>query len=300
MEKVDDSLKSVNHRFFWGQSFLQFLLIAWAWKWGGSSSMLTGFAVLSLVLVGVPHGGNDFFYRPDKSLKGSLRFLGLYLGSMALYLGIWQWAPAIALLLFLAISMHHFGQSNFNASKWYVPESLLWGAWLLGFPLVRHFSEATSLFSEMMGDSVDLSVVGWQMQNQQGLVLVAVFGLLYGGVLYLRRVPHAWQFFLQWILVTLWYWVSPLLLGFVVVFCLWHAAQSMRYQVLFIRGKVQKSVMGVLVNFLPLGFLAMLAWLVSAEFDVMHHLGWGFVLLSLVTLPHVVVMDGIYRADSHR
>jgi hypothetical protein len=24
------------------------------------------------------------------------------------------------------------------------------------------------------------------------------------------------------------------------------------------------------------------------------------VLLSLVTLPHVVVMDGIYRADSHR
>ena len=114
--------------------------------------MLTGFAVLSLVLVGVPHGGNDFFYRPDKSLKGSLRFLGLYLGSMALYLGLWQWAPAIALLLFLAISMHHFGQSNFNASKWYVPESLLWGAWLLGFPLVRHFSEATSLFSEMMGD----------------------------------------------------------------------------------------------------------------------------------------------------
>jgi hypothetical protein len=152
----------------------------------------------------------------------------------------------------------------------------------------------------MMGDSVDLPVVGWQMQNQQGLVLVAVFGLLYGGILYLRRVPHAWQFFLQWILVTLWYWVSPLLLGFVVVFCLWHAAQSMRYQVLFIRGRVQKSMMGVLVNFLPLGFLAMLAWLVSAEFDVMHHLGWGFVLLSLVTLPHVVVMDGIYRADSHR
>ena len=26
----------------------------------------------------------------------------------------------------------------------------------------------------------------------------------------------------------------------------------------------------------------------------------GFVLLSLVTLPHVVVMDGIYRTESHR
>jgi hypothetical protein len=49
-----------------------------------------------------------------------------------------------------------------------------------------------------------------------------------------------------------------------------------------------------------LGILAMLAWVVSAQFDVMQHLGLGFVLLSLVTLPHVVVMDGIYRADSHR
>ena len=55
-------------------------------------------------------------------------------------------------------------------------------------------------------------------------------------------------------------------------------------------------ILAPLVSFV----LAMLAWVVSAQFDVMQHLGLGFVLLSLVTLPHVVVMDGIYRADSHR
>jgi hypothetical protein len=74
----------------------------------------------------------------------------------------------------------------------------------------------------------------------------------------------------------------------------------MRYQVLYIRHHNPKPVLGILKDFLPLGILAMLAWVVSAQFDVMQHLGLGFVLLSLVTLPHVVVMDGIYRADNHR
>jgi hypothetical protein len=31
------------------------------------------------------------------------------------------------------------------------------------------------------------------------------------------------------------------------------------------------------------------------RFDLASNLGFAFVLLSLVTLPHVVVMDGLYR-----
>ena len=53
------------------------------------------------------------------------------------------------------------------------------------------------------------------------------------------------------------------------------------------------------MGFMPLGFLALLGWFVVADFEVTEHLALGFVLLSLVTLPHVVVMDGIYRAESH-
>jgi len=46
--------------------------------------------------------------------------------------------------------------------------------------------------------------------------------------------------------------------------------------------------------------LAVAGWVFSVEFDVMKHLDLGFILLSLVTLPHVVVMDGIYGSESHR
>jgi Brp/Blh family beta-carotene 15,15'-monooxygenase len=300
MQNVDANLRSVNHPFFWLQTALQASLILVVAIWGPSATFLTVFAVLALVLIGVPHGGNDFYYRPNKSLWGSVKFLLFYLGCMALYALVWQWLPIVALLAFLVISMHHFGQSNFLSDSWRAPESLLWGLWLLLFPMLKHAREAVGIFAEMMGGHQNLPRDWGTMSNASWMVFVLVFGLFYALILWRRKVEHKGQFLLQWALVTIWYWLTPLVLGFVVVFCLWHSAQSMRYQVLYIRHQRPKSILGILKDFLPLGILAMLAWVVSAQFDVMLHLGLGFVLLSLVTLPHVVVMDGIYRADSHR
>jgi Brp/Blh family beta-carotene 15,15'-monooxygenase len=300
MQNVDTKFWSVNHRFFWLQIWLQLGLIVVALFWGSNAIFLSVFAVAALVLVGVPHGGNDFYYRPDKSLRGSLKFLFFYLGCMALYALVWQWVPMVALLAFLLISMHHFGQSNFLSDHWRAPESLLWGLWLLLFPMLKHGREAVGIFTEMMGGGQNLPSDWGKLSNAAWIIFTLAFGILYAWTLWRRRVVCRWQFILQWALVTLWYWLTPLVLGFVVVFCLWHSAQSMRYQVLFISAQQPKSLVGILKDFLPLGILAMLAWVISAQFDVMQHLGLGFVLLSLVTLPHVIVMDGIYRTDSHR
>jgi hypothetical protein len=74
----------------------------------------------------------------------------------------------------------------------------------------------------------------------------------------------------------------------------------MRYQVLTIQSIEKVSAWRLLLKFLPLGLLAVAGWVFSVEFDVMKHLDLGFILLSLVTLPHVVVMDGIYGVESHR
>lgn len=299
MSSVEANLKSVNHRFFWGQIILQLELIVLGFQQPSSSGLLSGFAIVALLLVGVPHGGNDYHYRPDKTLKGSLKFLSYYLGCMALYALLWYFLPLMALLLFLAISVHHFGQSNFLTDSWKSPESLLWGAWLLLFPLCIHSIEALDIFSEMTGVKLDL--LGSQGLGSDVLLGFAlIFGLLYTWVLWRRKTDHAWQYLLQWLLVTFWYWVSPLILGFVVVFCLWHSAQSMRYQVVYIRNNESLKTGRILMGFLPLGFVALLGWFVVADFQVTDHLPLGFVLLSLVTLPHVVVMDGIYRADNHR
>ena len=258
MQNIDAKLLSVNHRFFWTQTLLQMALILVAAFFGSTATLLSVFAVVALVLVGVPHGGNDFYYRPNKSLWGSLKFLLFYLGCMAIYALVWKWLPMIALVAFLVISVHHFGQSNFLAERWHAPESLLWGFWLLLFPMLKHGREAVGILAEMMGSTQPLPPNWGTFSNQTWAVFVLSFGVLYAFVLWRRKVVHRNQFLLQWALVTLWYWLTPLVLGFVVVFCLWHSAQSMRYQVLYIRHHNPKPVLGILKDFLPLGILAML------------------------------------------
>jgi Brp/Blh family beta-carotene 15,15'-monooxygenase len=262
--------------------------------------MLQGaLCLVGLVFLGIPHGGNDFFYRKEKNTAGSIRFLSMYLGVMLLYLALWFVWPMLSLGLFLLISIHHFGQSNFNTNRIWSLDSVLWGSWLVGFPVLKHSNEVFGIFATMLGQSGS-AVSGFGHLNNSGLLVVSIiFVLMYGAVLY-RSHRSSWLLFLlQWFLVTVWYWFTPLLLGFVVVFCFWHALQSMQYQLDYVRVNYKQNRKKTLMGFVPFGLMALVGMGFLLRFDLESNLGFAFVLLSLVTLPHVVVMDGLYRSHKH-
>ena len=262
--------------------------------------MLQGvLCLVGLVFLGIPHGGNDFFYRKEKNTAGSIRFLSMYLGVMLLYLALWFVWPMLSLGLFLLISIHHFGQSNFNTNRIWSLDSVLWGSWLVGFPVLKHSNEVFGVFATMLGQSGS-KVSGFGHLNDSGLLVVSiVFVLMYGAVLY-RSHRSSWlSYLLQWFLVTVWYWFTPLLLGFVVVFCFWHALQSMQYQLDYVSVNYKQNRKKTLMGFVPFGLMALVGMGFLLRFDLESNLGFAFVLLSLVTLPHVVVMDGLYRSHKH-
>jgi len=262
--------------------------------------MLQGALCLGgLVFLGIPHGGNDFFYRKEKNTAGSIRFLSMYLGVMLLYLALWFVWPMLSLGLFLLISIHHFGQSNFNTNQIWSLDSVLWGSWLVGFPVLKHSEEVFGVFATMLGQS-ESKVSGLGHLNDSGLLVVSIiFVLMYGAVLY-RSHRSSWlSYLLQWFLVTVWYWFTPLLLGFVVVFCFWHALQSMQYQLDYVSVNYKQNRKKTLMGFVPFGLMALVGMGFLLRFDLESNLGFAFVLLSLVTLPHVVVMDGLYRGHKH-
>jgi Brp/Blh family beta-carotene 15,15'-monooxygenase len=263
-------------------------------------AMLQGaLCLVGLVFLGIPHGGNDFFYRKEKNTAGSIRFLSMYLGVMLLYLALWFVWPMLSLGLFLLISIHHFGQSNFNTNRIWSLDSVLWGSWLVGFPVLKHSDEVFGIFATMLGQSGS-AVSGFGHLNNSGLLVVSiVFVLMYGAVLY-RSHRSSWLLYLlQWFLVTVWYLFTPLLLGFVVVFCFWHALQSMQYQLDYVRVNYKQNRKKTLMGFVPFGLMALVGMGFLLRFDLESNLGFAFVLLSLVTLPHVVVMDGLYRSHKH-
>ena len=295
LNNSDNGSGSGGIKFLMLQCLIQLILILLCFILGSSSLILAGIAVLGLVVIGIPHGGNDYAYRPDRSLKGTILFFAYYLGAMGVYAAVWYAFPIVALLLFLLISMHHFGQSNFETSTWLEAESLLWGLWLLLFPIVKHWAEVLGVFQQMLGRPVDHLAGVWKSDSIVLFLLSLSFGFVYFLVLRHKQPKKISIYMFQWLIVTIWYWITPLMLGFVVVFCYWHALQSIQYQIEYVKKEYQHSRWQGFKGFLPLGILAVIGMYFSVSFDVMGHLDLAFILLSLITLPHVIVMDGIYR-----
>jgi beta-carotene 15,15'-dioxygenase len=257
------------------------------------------FGGILLCVVGIPHGANDYLYRQDVSALGALKFLLIYLGSMLVYLGLWWLAPALALVAFFAISFHHFGQSNFaKPYVWYWP-SVLWGIWIVVLPVMLHVSEALGIFADMIslsglwntvphsGNVPSFGRASWQFAV---LIIVAV---LYVVSLIRFERENLYRYLLQFAVVSIWYVVTPLLFGFITVFCLWHASQSLQHQANHFQFSFKKSAMQFAKAMVPFSFLALLGfglYVYFFEFKISE----AFVLLSLISLPHIVVMHRLY------
>jgi len=288
-------LNYTQSKLFYWQLVLQLFFIAMV-PFMIQYPLLQGiFCLIGLVFLGIPHGGNDVFYRKEKTPMGTVRFLSMYLGVMLLYLLLWYYFPGLSLLIFLIISIHHFGQSNFNTHRILSFDSLLLGSWLVIFPILLHGKEVFGIFSNMLGQRFVVLDFIAHLGQLNLLVIALFFALVYGAVLYKLQRSSFFSYLLQWVLVSLWYWLTPLLLGFVVVFCFWHSLQSMQYQLTYIKTKYEQDWKKTLLGFAPLGLIAILGMGFLLRFDLKSNLSFAFVLLSLVTLPHVIVMDGIYR-----
>jgi Brp/Blh family beta-carotene 15,15'-monooxygenase len=291
-------------KLFQTQIALQLILIVIVYLFSFAVDVQAIFCGILLCTVGIPHGSNDHLYRPDKSNFGMLKFLGIYLGTMFLYLGLWWIAPLLALILFFVISFHHFGQSNFeNDSINYLP-SWLWGIWVLVFPVLLHWNEAVAIFRQMLSSNslftpssfVDQSAIAGFNWPLSAMIALGVLYLL-SLVVYERQ--NSIHYIIQFVLITVWYLITPLLFGFIIFFCLWHALQSMRHQAIYFKQSAGGTLLEFLKAMLPFSLLALLSFGVYVYFRGFQ-IAEAFILLSMITLPHVLVMHRLYHKTSEQ
>ncbi|QEK50922.1 hypothetical protein FYC62_03975 [Pedobacter aquae] len=286
----------INSKLFTIQMILQFvlLLLFYFFHFGPITQVLL--AGILLCSIGIPHGANDHLYRKEQNWLGMAKFLVLYLGIIAAYALLWYFIPLLALLVFFVVSFHHFGQSNFeNENISYFP-SILWGIVLLAFPVVLHLEEALFIFKAMIGkgnfnefiyDTSPLTLTNWQIAT------LLLLGFAYLISIYIYQKQHLLKYCLQLVLVTLWYLFTPLLFGFIVVFCLWHALQSTQHQVIFYTQRYQKRKRDFFIAMLPFSLISLAGFALYLYFFDFN-IGQSFILLSLITLPHVLVMHRLY------
>jgi beta-carotene 15,15'-dioxygenase len=289
----------IRSNLFLSQIVLQLLLMAVFFFFSVELPYQAVFCGILLCTVGIPHGANDYLYRPDKSLIGILKFLGIYLGMMLLYIGLWWMAPLIALILFFIISFHHFGQSNFENESIRHLSSWLWGVWILALPVLLHFNEATDIFKQMISSEIELTPSPPYHQIQTidfnwQLILIAVLGTLYLISLVLYERENIIRYLIQFMVVSLWYFFTPLLSGFIIIFCLWHALQSLQHQAVYFKQWTEGTVLQFIKAMLPLSLIALIffgVYVYFREFKIAE----AFILLSLITLPHVLIMHRLYH-----
>ena len=296
-------MKYTNSKLFQFQLLIQIILLFLCFAFDFSDQIQALSCGVLLCTLGVPHGSNDYLYRKDLSKEGMVRFIILYLGAMVIFIGMWMVLPSVALILFFFISFHHFGQSNFENSKINYLPSLLWGIWILMFPLLLHFNEALQIFREMIpffaGSETPTALQNDLKSTFNPWQIIATFilGASYLISLVIFEKKNFINYIVQFFAVTLWYVITPLLFGFIVVFCLWHSLQSLQHQSIYFKKSLNGKNLQFTKSMIPFSLIAILIFILYVHFNGFK-IGEAFVLLSIITLPHVVVMHRLYENQS--
>jgi Brp/Blh family beta-carotene 15,15'-monooxygenase len=260
-----------------------------------------------ILLLGIPHGAVDHLlaaraFRLAGTSGDLVRIYGAYLGVIALYAGLWLIAPLPALLVFLALSIYHFGQSDTAAAGGSAAVrrglALSRGALLIGVPIAAHPHLALPIFDRIVGHEVFASWIplpGGAMVIAGLLIgqhLVVVLTLLPGPAV--RRLGEAtWTAATGALLV-----LTHPLVGFAVYFGVWHSLGHIdrlrrvlgdQRRPLSYRRFFRLAAPYTILSLLGLIGLWVAAGALGARSDQLVPL--VFVLIALLTAPHMVVVD---------
>lgn len=253
-----------------------------------------------LLSIGIPHGAIDHLIsNPKIDKKGLGSFLLIYLTLIASYLAIWFFFPIAALTAFLLMSAYHFGQSHFisESQPKKFPGSLFIsrGGYFLFANLLGDWETTKMILSPL----VNLDYIG------QSRILILTI-LLITSILtqYLLGPKIQKSQILEMLILGPILYFSPLLVGFVVYFGFWHALPSMMTEYRFLReftayNSVKKFIVQLLpfsiLSFIGIGIILFLGlkFLEKNELILLF-----FVMISLISFPHILYMDSFLKKQN--
>lgn len=259
-----------------------FLLFAQAGIPEVSWSIL-GFGFLT---AGLTHGALDHLTDARVSdTKSLLRFVTGYLLKGGLLGLTWIFLPDLALFLFILYSAWHFGQSDFK--EWSMKENgsaFLWGLVVLSSPLLMHWDETLWVLGQIEG----LESLPVLMDTDKSIVEGIAIGILLTGLtLALLSRSKMMLLTLSYILLCTW---LPLLISFGIYFVAQHSLNGWRH----LQKGLKKDYKSLWIQSLPFsiaGALIILLFILGGTTD---HVGVFFILLSCISIPHVLSMHHFY------
>ncbi len=264
-------------------------------------------AMLIIILAGIPHGATDHVLTKliNQKKEGIFpsKIILNYLGISLVYLIVWIVSPLKGFLIFIAISIFHFGQEYIEYLQIKSFRSILtfqWGCFVLLFPLIYHSTETVIYINELTG--VVVKPIHSSYLSIITIVWPLIVTLSIGLMFYAKKI--AWPEAKRWI-IDLWtltyiFLTLPLIPAFAIFFVFWHSADT--YQQLFHFYRFNKpnwTKIDFIKSFIPLSLISfvgliLIAGLINISSSNLGY-SWVFVFISLISLPHIFLFDNFYQ-----
>lgn len=270
-------------------------------------------AIALICLIGIPHGATDhlLFFSIAQKLPGDknktrLRFYTTYLGIMATYGFLWYLSPKLSFLVFILVSFYHFGQENLKTFRWkssYLKTTsfLLSGVFVLATPLLADMEAAWPIIKSIAG--IEVTKV---MSVERCRMLAYAIGITYGCFLIILMISRSVDFnagvkeLINWAILFMLFLSTPLMMGFAVFFSLWHALPSIMEQIQFLKkNQIKYNLSSHIRNIAPYTLLSIAGIFIGLyalnDSNLSAKTGIGFMFLSIITLPHILLMDRFHE-----
>ena len=255
-----------------------------------------------IVLIGLPHGALDGAVAMHLGIVQRFadlaRFMVVYIALAALVVVTWTVAPSISLILFLTISMLHFGAGDVKNGKGSLgfTEALAHGGLAIVGISQFHRSEVNEIFAYLTNQdtaavwlAVDILTVG---------VIVAIITCVFQA----SKNPKWATTILELLLLGIVYALAPPLLGFAIYFCCVHSARHFRKIYSTIKETVASgNIKNQAILFTVISWIAAgIAFWMFADFADPGPtiLRITFIGLAALTVPHMILIDGILNPKS--
>ena len=255
-----------------------------------------------IVMIGLPHGAYDgavaIHLGIIKRFSSFVKFMIIYVALAALVVAIWMIAPIISLIIFLTISMLHFGAGDIKNGQGVLgfSEALAHGGLAIVGISQFHRSEVDEIFSYLINS--DTTYVWLAIDI---LTVATIFAII---TCVLQALNNSkWSVtVLELILLGIVYAVAPPLLGFAIYFCCVHSARHFRKIYASIKQSVSTtSIRNQAILFTSISWIAAgIAFWMFADFanpgpTIMRI---TFIGLAALTVPHMLLIDGISKSKT--
>ena len=259
---------------------------------------LSIFALLMVVVIGLPHGALDgavaMHLGVGRSINAILKFLASYLLCAIFVIIIWYNFPDLSLVVFLIISMIHFGwgDANSNLRSQFFLQIVSHGG-IVTFGIVYfHVDEVLPIF-DMLTQNNSYFVIQF---SKFIFYIISFFTFIYFTLIFRNQALRLR--FLELIFVWLIVIFVPPLLSFAVYFCFVHTARHIRNIWNELKIKINPKIIISQAIILTIaswifGIFA-LYYIDSGDFDS-DIIRVIFIGLAALTVPHMILVDGFFR-----